>query len=273
MVRTPFLWGVVVILFLGLVVQWAIWRGVRAEEASLSDEEVNLTAQEHRRLIARIARTRKKLEPLERATLWGQPHRLLPSLGKLSTQLPVKLVGVEEFPPKRRSGYQSFPLRLTFSGDYEGFSGLIAVLEQIRPPIRTDSLRLYKRQQYPDTLWLSLIVAPMQQEGGDDTATTVKIPSLTDIEMRRNPFAFWTPGHPEPPPVAREQQKTTPLPKLTGILWNEQKPVAIFTDHRQQPLLAHVSEVVAGATVTEIQPQYVVLKRGELSHKLSLLDE
>ncbi|MCZ6681232.1 MAG: hypothetical protein O7E52_28775 [Candidatus Poribacteria bacterium] len=276
MVRTPFLWGIVMILCIALAVQGGMWRNLREEKNSLSPKAAPPATQAYQRLATQIANSRKKLEPLERSTLWGTPHQIVPILAKITSRIPsIQLVGVEELPPKLRSGYQSFPQRLKFSGDYRGFSELLTVVEGIQPAVRIDEVRIYERQRYPETLWMSLTVAPMQREDADDRATEIEIPPRSPVEVRRNPFEFWKDNDAAPRTIVQSDATAPelPLPMLTGILWNEQKPIAVFTDHRRRSRLAHVDEVVAGATVTEIQPQYVVLKRDGIEHQLSLLEE
>jgi Tfp pilus assembly protein PilO len=277
MVRGHFLWGVVFVLFIACAVQLVIWRNLREDDTTLSSQSFTAVTQKHQQLRTHINRAKERLGRLESTTLWKQPHQILPLLGKVATELSVKLVGVEELPPHRVAGYQSFPLHLTFSGDYEGFSTFMSIVEKISPPVRMDGLRIYQREQYPGTLWMSLIIAPMYGEEDQGTPPDIEVPATPYVVFGRDAFTFGIDEASIGPPPTKGAEDTAslkmPLPTLTGILWSENQPIAIFTDHQQRPLLAHRGEVIAGATVIDIQPQYVVLRRGAEKHELRLWEE
>ncbi|MCZ6677975.1 MAG: hypothetical protein O7E52_12070 [Candidatus Poribacteria bacterium] len=191
MVRTPFLWGVVLVLFFGLVVQLSMWREKHETKKRLSrPEQITSILEAHRQFNREIDDANDRRQWLERAMLWGQPAQILPVLGKAANRLSVKLVGVEELSPKSSAGYQSLPLHLTFSGDYAGFSALLGVVEKIIPPIRIDGVRLYQRQRYPDTLWMSFIVAPMHREDAGERRREIEMPASAPLRIERDPFAL-----------------------------------------------------------------------------------
>ena len=274
MVRWQFLWGVVLVLFLALVVQLAMWRENHEAKKHLYIKDFTSINQQHEQLRLQIDQSKEKLQQLNTAMLWEQPELFLPRFSKAINELPVELVGVEEIAQAPRAGYQSSPLRLTFSGDYAGFSALLSTVEQIVPPIRVDATRIYQRPKYPSTLWMSLTVASMYNEAVK-TRTEIEIPVSAQLRIGRNPFAFDEVTD-TPPPISNKKSfaPKMPLPKLTGILWSEKRPMAIFTDHLSRAYLAGVDEeVVADAKVIAIHPQHVVLMQGGIKHELGLFDE
>ena len=273
MVRWQFLWGVVLVLFLVLVVQLAMWRESHEVKKHLSVKDFTSINQQHEQLRLQTDHGREKLQQLNTTMLWEQPELFLPRFSKAINELPVELVGVEELAQAPRAGYQSFPLRLTFSGDYAGFSALLSTVEQIAPPIRIDAMRIYQRQKYPSTLWMSLTVAPVYNEAVK-TPTEIEIPVSAQLRIGRNPFAFdEVTDAPQPISNKKSTDPKMPLPKLTGILWSEKQPMAIFTDHLSRAYLAGVDEVVADAKVIAIHPQHVVLMQASVKHELGLFDE
>ena len=120
MVRWQFLWGVVLVLFLALVVQLAMWRENHEAKKHLYIKDFTSINQQHEQLRLQIDQSKEKLQQLNTAMLWEQPELFLPRFSKAINELPVELVGVEEIAQAPRAGYQSSPLRLTFSGDYAG---------------------------------------------------------------------------------------------------------------------------------------------------------
>ena len=136
------------------------------------------------------------------------------------------------------------------------FYPLLAVVERITPPIRIDELRLYRRQGYPQALWLSLTVAQMRRENADQIPTEIEIPAPSPLRIERDPFAYGLNEITAPQPAEDKSDGVSemPLPKLTGILWSETPPIAIFTSHHLRPQFVRVGEVIANASVIEIQP-------------------
>ena len=107
------------------------------------------------------------------------------------------------------------------------------------------------------------------------TLTEIEIPVSAQLRIGRNPFTFYEiTDAPQPISNKKSVSPKVPLPKLTGILWSEKQPMAIFTDHLSRTYLAGVDEeVVADAKVIAIHPQHVVLMQGGIKHELGLFDE
>jgi hypothetical protein len=203
----------------------------------------------------------------------------LPELGKISDQLSLSLLGVEELPEWRDGDYGSLPLQLTFAGNCSGFPAFLSVVERIDPAVRIAEVRLYRRKRDKDTLWMSLTLSPMHETVESDgrkvesekqklTANrpplvTIKMPTIERFSVKRDPFAFAPPAPQSN--GARRRLKETPLPQLTGILWDDVNSIAIFG---ARPV--GVGEVIAGATVLSIQPRRVILMRGGQRHELEL---
>ena len=268
MVRKPILMAMIVVLFVGLVVQLSMWSSLQYEKPRGSVVDIPSITKEHQKWRRRIDRAQEKRRRLEDDMLWGQPDPLLGKLSKAANELSIKLVRSEQRPKKAFVDYQSFPLQLTFSGDYARFSTLLAVVEQISPPVRVDQLRLYRRQRYPGTL-MSLTVSPMLREDADSIPTEIRLPTVAPVRIERDAFAFDI-SEAAYQPQPHKDLPEIPLPRLTGILWEDKQPIAILTDHQMRPRSVGVGSVIATAKVVEIHPQAVVLVRGNETHELRL---
>ena len=277
-IRLPLLWFSVLILFVALVIQLARWKRAAETEKSLAQVATVHIGTEHQTWLEKVSDAEENQRRLEGQLLWRAPEGLLPELGKISDKLSLSLVGVEELPEWRHGDYGSLPLQLTFSGNYSGFPAFLSVVERIVPAVRIEEVRLYRRKRDKDTLWMSLTLSPTHKTVESDgrkvesekqkltthhsLLATIKMPTIERFSVKRNPFAFDLPA---PPSNSARRLKETPLPQLTGILWDDVNPIAIFG---ARPV--GVGEVVAGATILSIQPRRVILMRGGQQHELEL---
>ena len=263
-IRLPLLWFSVLILFVALVIQLARWKRTAETEKGLARVATVHIGTEHQTWLEKVSDAEDKRRRLEQQLLWRAPEGLLPELGKISDRLPLSLLGVEELPEWRHGDYGSLPLQLTFSGNYSGFPAFLSVVERIVPAVRIEEVRLYRRKRDKDTLWMSLTLSPMHKtveidgrevESEKEKLTTrhlppvtIKMPAIQRFSVKRDPFAF------DPSAAqsngARRRLKKTPLPQLTGILWDDVNPISIFGARS-----VGVGEVVAGATILSIQPR------------------
>ena len=277
-IRLPLLWFSALILFVALVIQLARWNRAAEAEKGLARVATVHIGTEHQTWLEQVSDAEEKRRRLEKQLLWKAPEMLLPELGKTSDKLSLSLLGVEELPEWRRGDYGSLPLQLTFAGNYSGFPAFLSVVERVIPAVRIEEVRLYRRKRGEDALWMGLTLAPMHKtvESGERRVesekqklttrhlppVTIKMPAIERFSVKRDPFAF-APSAPQSNGTRR--LKETPLPQLTGILWDDVNPIAIFG---ARPV--GVGEVVAGATVLSIQPRRVILKRGGQRHELEL---
>ena len=82
MVRWQFLWGVVLVLFLVLVVQLAMWRESHEVKKHLSVKDFTSINQQHEQLRLQTDHGREKLQQLNTTMLWEQPELFLPRFSK-----------------------------------------------------------------------------------------------------------------------------------------------------------------------------------------------
>jgi len=280
-IRLPLLWFFALILFVALVIQLARWKRAAETEKGLARLETVHIGTEHQTWLEQLSDAEEKRRRLEGQLLWRAPEELLPELAKISDQLSLSLLGVEELPEWHHGDYGSLPLQLTFSGNYSGFPAFLSVVERIVPAVRIEEVRLYRRKRDKDTLWMSLTLAPMHKtvESGErrvesekqklttrhSPPVAIKMPAIRRFSVKRDPFAFDLPA---PPSNSARRLKETPLPQLTGILWDDVNPIAIFGARS-----VGVGEVIAGATILSIQPQRVILMRGGQRHELELWEK
>lgn len=278
-IRLPLLWFSALILFAALVIQLARWKRAAETENRLARMEAADIGTERQKWLEHVSDAEDKRRRLEKRLLWRAPEMLLPELGKISDKLSLSLLGVEELPEWRDGDYGSLPLQLTFAGNYSGFPAFLSVVERIVPAVRIAEVRLYRRKRDKDTLWMGLTLSPMHKtvESGERRVesekqklttrhlppVTIKMPAIERFSVKRDPFAFAL-SAPQSN-GARHRLKEMSLPQLTGILWNDVNPIAIFGARS-----VGVGEVVAGATVLSIQPRRVILMRGGQRHELEL---
>ena len=162
-IRLPLLWFCALILFVALVIQLARWKRAAETEKGLARVETAHIGTEHQTWLEKISDAEAKQRRLEGQLLWRAPEGLLPELGKISDQLSLSLLGVEELPEWRHGDYGSLPLQLTFSGNYSGFRAFLSVVERIVPAVRIEEVRLYRRKRQADALWISLTLSPMHK--------------------------------------------------------------------------------------------------------------
>jgi len=247
------------VLFVVLAVQLVRWKGMAETEKDLARADTVSIRTAHQLWLTRVADVEAKLRQLEKRSTWGKPGALLPALSGVADQLSLSLVGVEELRGWRRGGYNAVPLQLTLSGDYGGFAAFLSAVERLTPMARIDEIRFYQRKRHKDTLWLSLTLSPMSKVDGSDSAAEIEMPPVERLSVKSNPFGFHTPA------LKPEYVQETPLPQLTGILWDDADSIAIFETQS-----ARAGDVIAGATIVSIGPQRVIVVRGTRQHKLKL---
>ena len=267
------LYFLVFILFASLVIQLAQWKRTAETEQVLVQGENDHIRDAHQKWTKRVADAEGKQRRLEKQLLWSDPEALLPKLGKISDRLSPFLVGVEELREWHRGDYGALPIQLTLSGNYNGFITFLSVVERIVPMVRIEEVRLYRRKRQEDTFRMSLTLAPMhKRDSGEQFLNSprstsqsplIEMPAIRRFSAKRNPFVFDATA---PQSITAKISVTEkPLPHLTGILWDEANPIAIFGAQT-----ALVGGVIAGATVLSIEPQQVIIMRGAKSHKLKL---
>ena len=168
-IRLPLLWFSALILFVALLIQLARWKHTVETEKGLARMETADIGTEHQTWLEQVSDAEAKRRRLEGQLLWRAPEMLLPELGKISDELSLSLLGVEELPEWRDGDYGSLPLQLTFAGNYSGFPAFLSAVERIDPAVRIEEVRLYRRKRDKDTLWMGLTLAPMHKtvEGGE----------------------------------------------------------------------------------------------------------
>ena len=253
------LYLLIFILFAVLAVQLVRWQQTAETEKDLARADTASIRTANQQWLARVSDVEAKRRQFEKRLIWGQPGALLPALSGIAGELSLSLVGVEELRRWRRGDYNAVPLQLTLSGDYGGFAAFLSVMERLTPMPRIDEIRFYQRKRHKDTLWLSLTLSPMNKAGGSDAAAEIEMPPVHRLSVKSNPFGFNAPA------LKPEYVQETPLPQLTGILWDDADPIAIFGSQS-----ARAGDVIAGATIVSIGPQRVIVVHGTQQQKLKL---
>lgn len=292
MVRSGVLFFAVVILFFALVIQLFRWQRAVETERDLAEVETAHIKTAYEEKLGQVSDAEAKLRALETELIWKNPDPLLPAIGTVSDKLSLaensepsaSLVGVEELREWRRGDYGALPRQLTVSGNYTGILALLSVVERINPKVRIEEVRLYQRKRQLTPLWMSLTLAPMHKRDSGEWrvmsgeqflnsprstshSPLIEMPAIERYSVKRNPFAFDATA---PQSSTAEIPVTeTPLPTLTGILWNNVNPIAIL-NHGGRRLSASVGEQFAGAAILSIHPQHVLVKRGRQRHELRL---
>ena len=266
MIRLPLLYFSVMVLIVALVIQLAQWKHASETESGLARVASTSVGTKHHKWSEQVSDTEERQHRLEKQLLWREPESLLPAVAKLSEGLSISLVGVEGLQERRGGDYVLHPLQLAFSGDYGAFASLLDVAERIEPAVRIEEIRLYRRKRGADTLWLDLTLAAMRRNNGEGSDLK-PVGATGHFVVNRNPFVFDSPMPQSS--SAQGRANDTPFPKLTGILWDDESPIALFDDGDTR-LSVSVGETVGAATVLAIEPQRVVVKRGTQQTALNL---
>ena len=232
-IRLPLLWFSVLILFVALVIQLARWKRAAETEKGLARVATVHIGTEHKTWLEKVSDAEDKRRRLEGQLLWRAPEMLLPELGKISDELSLSLLGVEELPEWRDGDYGSLPLQLTFAGNYSGFPAFLSVVERIVPAVRIAEVRLYRRKRDKGTLWMSLTLSPTHKTVESDerkveienqklTANrpplvTIKMPTIERFSVKRDPFAF--------APSAPQSNGARQPPQRDGLAATDGDPV------------------------------------------------
>ncbi len=108
-----------------------------------------------------------------------------------------------------------------------------------------------------------------------NTGETASIFAKTDFvyptDRTRSPFS-------RTPSDVIEQSEggykpASPLPVLTGIIWDENNPIAILTDNNRRSYTVRKNERVMSIKVIEIYPGSVLIERDGREYELKLWDE
>ena len=265
-IRLPLLYFSIVVLIVALVVQLAQWKRASETESGLARKESTSIGTKHQKWSEQVSDAEERRRRLETQLLWSEPESLLPAVATLSEGLSISLVGVERLQERRGGDYVFHPLRLTFSGDYGAFASLLDVAERIEPAARIEEMRLYRRKRGAETLWLDLTLAAMHK--GDEGGSDLKPVGVAGIfTVNRNPFAFVSPMPQSG--IAAGRANDTPLPKLTGILWDDANPLSLWVDGGKT-LSAGVGDTVSGVTILSIQSRKVVVTHGARQYEWGL---
>ena len=254
MIRTPLLWVLVVMLFVGLVIQLAQWNQANETTHNLAQTQTAQIRERHQKWRDKVDALENERQRLETQLLYREPNQLLPELTKVAAHGKVSLVGVETPSETHRQGYRSVPINMTFSGSYAGFTALLAVVEGIQPTPRIDAMRIYRRKRQ-EGIWLSLTLSMMTRA---DAGVWLQTPAIEKVTRTRNPFD--TLNVDVPPQPSRDKQ--TALPQLIGILWDENNPLVILK-HDGNRHTVPVGTVIAETTVVDIKPNSVTFQRNK----------
>ncbi|MXZ44700.1 MAG: type 4a pilus biogenesis protein PilO [Gammaproteobacteria bacterium] len=263
MIRTPFLWGVVVILAVGLWIQIAQWNKALKTENNLQQTEITDIEAGYQKWQTTVDLAKRKQAQLESKLLYRDTNPLLPELTKIAAAVNVALIAVETPDETIKHGYTAMPITITFSGRFEGFTALIEAVEKVKPKPRIDYLRIYRRKRH-DEVRLTLSLSMITRHGA---GTPIKIPPIENVTLTTNPFNA-VPKADEPTETPGKD-KITPLPKLIAILWDNKNPIAIIKHDGRLNTVKSGAQVL-GVTIVKIQPQQVTVERDGKQYKIPL---
>lgn len=107
-----------------------------------------------------------------------------------------------------------------------------------------------------------------------NTDETVSIFAKTDFvyptDRTRDPFSLAIVNTTEQSIV---DKPITPLPILTGVIWDENNPIAILTDNSRRSYMVRKNAQVMSLRVTDIYPRSVSIERDGQEYELKLWKE
>jgi len=263
MIRTPFLWAVVVILGVGLWIQIAQWTKAKETAHGLEQGETDIIKKRYQKWQTTVNAAKQKQAQLESKLIYSEPNQMLPALTKIASSVDVSLIAVETPAETIKHGYTAMPITITFAGRFEGFTALIEAVEKVKPKPRIDYLRIYRRKRH-DEVRLTLSLSMITRHGA---GTPIKIPPIETVKLTTNPFNA-VPKADEPTETPG-QDKITPLPKLIAILWDNKNPIAIIKHDGRLNTVKSGAQVL-GVTIVKIHPQQVTVERDGKQYKIPL---
>lgn len=108
MIRTPLPWILVVMLFVGVVIQLVQWNQANETAHNLAQTQTAQIRERHQKWRDKVDPLENKRQRLETQLLYREPNQLLPELTKVAAHGKVSLVGVETLSETHRQGYHPF---------------------------------------------------------------------------------------------------------------------------------------------------------------------
>ena len=205
----------------------------------------------------------------------------------------TEMIGVEHLKERQVEQYFYSPIEFTFRGDYQSLGKLVNQLERSQYPMKLDYLSVATRENSPESLIMNIVLCSISTIGEPITKIQKKeqFPAVSvppqSSEHRFNYIGadFVYPKgngmryvfqryHPIVTPSGKNEPYSPSL-ILTGVIYNENKPLAILMDGQNKSYLAEENKhyPILGFTVLKIKPRSVILNRGDTRTELKVFKD
>jgi len=241
-----------------------------------------------------------RLAFLEEQALSSQNEDLISWMTEQAEVSRTQMIGVEHLKERQVEQYLYSPIEFTFRGDYQSLGKLVNQLERSQYPMKLDYLSVATRENSPGSLVMNIVIVrtgllrkprsistigkPTTKIQNKEQFPAVSVPpqssehrfnyigadfvypkgnGMRDVFRRYHPIV--TPsGKNEPPSLSLI---------LTGVIYNENKPLAILMDGQNKSYLARVNDTILDFTVLKIEPRSVILNRGDTLTELRVFKD
>ena len=219
----------------------------------------------------------------------------IPRIGAKAAK--TQMIGVEHLKQRKVEQYVYAPVKFTLRGDYHSFGRLMNRLERSRYPLKLDYISIARRSSAPYELLMDIVLCQVSMIGEPTVERAVALPRLKVQKKEQSKTA--NPNVPsigitvsappkssekrlnyigadfvyessdgirdvfqrQNPEVTPQAKSASPSPSLilTGIIYNEHNPIAIFMDGQNKSYLARVNDTILDFTVLKIELRSVIL--------------
>ncbi|MBC8233036.1 hypothetical protein H8E77_26120 [bacterium] len=223
---------------------------------------------------------------LEEQALSSQNEDLISRMTEQAEVSKTQMIGVEHLKERQVEQYFYSPIEFTFRGDYQSLGKLVNQLERSQYPMKLDYLSVATRENSPESLIMNIVLCSISTIGEPITKIQKKeqFPAVSvppqSSEHRFNyigaDFVYpkgngmrdiFQPYYPIP---QAKNEPFSPSLILTGVIYNENKPLAILMDGQNKSYLARVNDTILDFTVLKIEPRSVILNRGDTRTELKV---
>ncbi len=199
----------------------------------------------------------------------------------------TEIIGVENLKKRKVELYYYAPVKFTLRGDYHSFGRLINRLERSQYPLKLDYLSIASRRNAPEEQIMDIVLCKVSKIGKPITKVRKKEkhPTIFVVPQRKladeqsegeqqfKPIGadFVYPNHdgmrdifqPHHPKVTPQKKSGPPSLSLilTGVIYDEQTPLAILVDRHNKSYLAGVDDTILDFTVLKIESGSIILNR------------
>jgi len=239
-----------------------------------------------------------RLAFLEEQALLSQNKDLISWMTEQAEVSKTQMIGVEHLKERQVEQYLYSPIEFTFRGDYQSLGQLVNQLERSQYLMKLDYLSVATRENSHGSLVMNIVIVRTGLLRKPRSISTIGEPT-TKIQ-NKEPF----PAVSVPPQSSEHRfnyigadfvypkgnvmrdvfqpyyltpqaknELSSPSLILTGVIYNENKPLAIFMDGQNKSYLARVNDTILDFTVLKIEPRSVILNRGDTRTELKVFKD